>query len=89
MFLGRRFNLTLYDFGTWLTSQDLEANQAQQCINSVRIYEIATGETTTLCGDNYGGPYLSKTNIVDISFLVESDVDTRTELLLHYEGKLT
>ena len=84
LFVGQRLNFTLYDFGFWAAS-----HQVQPCTTSVRIHETTTGDETILCrGDQrISNPYVSKTNIVDISFMVEFGVSTRTELLLHYQGK--
>ena len=81
-------NFTVYDFGVWQNEGNSASNAGQSCDSSIRIHETATGEETIICGGDQRitHPYTSKTNIVDVSFIVESAVDVRTELLLKYEG---
>ena len=80
----------MYDFGIWSATENLESSQIQHCATSVKLHEPTSGEETTLCGGNQriSNPFISRTNIVDVSFTVRPDLQTTTELLLKYEGNV-
>ena len=80
----------MYDFGIWSATENLEPSQIQHCATSVKLHEPTSGEETTLCGGNQriSNPFISRTNIVDVSFTVRPDLQTTTELLLKYEGNV-
>ena len=88
--LGQRVNFTMYDFGIWSATESLESSQIQHCATSVKLHEPTSGEETTLCGGNQriSNPFISKTNIVDVSFTARSDPETATQLLLKYKGNI-
>ena len=90
IYLGQRLNLTTYDFSSWSSTINSATDHIQRCSTSIKIYEIATGQETMLCGGDQriGSPYISRTNVVDVSFMMEDGTTTRSELILHYQSNL-
>ena len=78
----------MLDFGLWTSLKNRASIAAQPCTVSIRLQETITGQETTLCGgdERISNPYVSRTNIVDISFTKTSRDNVERELLLKYEG---
>ena len=80
----------MFDFGLWPASQLSPSSNVQSCESSIKLRETATHQVTTLCGGNQrvSNPYVSATNVVDVSFTTTSEVNARSELLLKYDGMI-